>query len=167
MAAGPTYEKIATNTLVSNTGTVTFTSIPSTYTDLVIIFSGTATTSTDASVRIGTSNTPDSSAGYSRHFMFGYSGGVVVDTISALTGFVFSPYNLNTNLVMYIHSYANPNIYKPVLIRNGPRSTADPLNYVSANIWRDTGVVNCVQFVSPTYNFTAGSVFSIYGIAAA
>jgi hypothetical protein len=168
MAAGPTYEKVATSTLTSNTSTVTFTSIPQTYTDLVIIFSGKAANNTDAQVRIGGSNTPDSSAGYSRHFMFGYSGGMVADTISSLNGFIFSPYNENTNLVMHLNSYTNPNIYKPVIIRNGPKPTSgDNLTYVAAGIYRDTTAINCVQFYSPTHNFVTGSVFTIYGIKAA
>ena len=38
MAAGNTYEAIATNTVTgSSTTTVTFSSIPSTYTDLIIV----------------------------------------------------------------------------------------------------------------------------------
>jgi len=168
MAAGATYDKIASTTLVSATSTVTFSSIPQTYTDLVIVFSGKAANNTDAQVRVGGSNTPDSSASYSRHFMFGYSGGLVVDTIASLNGFIFSPYNENTNLVMVLHSYTNPNIYKPVLIRNGPKPSAgDNLTYISANIWRDATAINCVQFYSPTHNFSIGSMFSIYGIAAA
>jgi hypothetical protein len=168
MAAGATYDKLASTTLSSNNSTVTFTSIPSTYTDLVIIFNGKAANNTDAQVRIGTANTPDSSAGYSRQFMFGYSGGIVADTASSLNGFIFSPYNQNTNLVMHLHSYANTNIYKPALIRNGPKPTSgDNLTYVSANIYRDTVAINCVQFYSPTHNFVTGSIFSIYGIKAA
>lgn len=162
-----TYEKIATTTLGSNTSTVTFTDIPSTYTDLVIIFSGTAATSTDAKIRIGGSNTPDSGASYSRHFMFGYTNAIAVDTVTGLDGWIFSPYNVNTNLVMHLNAYTNPNIYKPVLIRNGAQSSADAITYFAAGIWRDVAVVNCVQFVSPTHNFTTGSVFSIYGIKAA
>lgn len=161
-----TYEKIASTTLASATGTITFTSIPQTYTDLVIIFNGKATTSTDAQVRIG-SGSADASAGYSRHFMFGYSGGIAVDTIASLNGFIFSPYNENTNLVMNLHSYSNPNIYKPALIRNGPKSSAEALTYISANIYRDVAAIDVVQFYSPTHNFSIGSMFSIYGIKAA
>lgn len=168
MAAGATYDKLGSTTLATATQTVDFLSIPSTYTDLVIIFSGKAATSTDAQIRIGGSNTPDSSAGYSRHFMFGYSGGIIPDTAASLNGFIFSPYNENTNLVMHLHSYSNPNIYKPALIRNGPKpASGDNLTYVSANIYRDTVAINCVRFYSPTHNFSVGSMFSIYGIKAA
>jgi len=38
-----TYEPIATTTLGSAAATITFSSIPATYTDLVIVFAGTAT----------------------------------------------------------------------------------------------------------------------------
>jgi hypothetical protein len=167
MPAGSTYEKIASTTLASNNSTVTFTSIPSTYTDLVIIFSGKAASSTDAQVRVG-NGSADSNTNYSRHFMFGYSGGLIVDTIANLPGFIFSPYSENTNLVMHLHSYANTNIFKPALIRNGPKPvTGDNLTYVSANIWRSTSAIDVIQFTSPTHNFVTGSIFSIYGIKAA
>ena len=46
MAAGSTYTPIATTTGTGSSGTITFTSIPSTYTDLRIILNGTETNAT-------------------------------------------------------------------------------------------------------------------------
>jgi hypothetical protein len=47
MAAGNTYEAIATQTLGSAAASVTFSSIPGTYTDLVVVIAGTLTTGSD------------------------------------------------------------------------------------------------------------------------
>jgi hypothetical protein len=47
MPAGNTYEAIATQTLGSAAASVTFSSIPGTYTDLVLVVAGTLTTGTE------------------------------------------------------------------------------------------------------------------------
>jgi hypothetical protein len=67
MPAGNTYESIATQTLGSSSGSITFSSIPSTYTDLVIVFSGT----TAALVAVDIQFNGDTSTNYSRTIISG------------------------------------------------------------------------------------------------
>jgi hypothetical protein len=55
-----TYDKIATTTL-SSAGVITFTSIPATYTDLVLVLSATATSFASVKVRFNS----DSATNYS------------------------------------------------------------------------------------------------------
>ena len=60
MAAGNTYTPIATTTLSSSQNDITFSSIPSTYTDLVIVFNGKSTnagTSSAANLSISAGTT--------------------------------------------------------------------------------------------------------------
>lgn len=167
MAAGATYDKIASTTLATNQNTVSFTLIPQTYTDLVLIYSGTAIASTDAQVRVG-NGTVDAGTNYSRAGFFGYSGGFAAFALSGIVGYIFSPYNGNTNLVMHLHSYSSTNMYKPALIRNGPKpASGDELTYASANIWKSTAAIDIISFVSASQAFASGSAFSIYGIKAA
>jgi hypothetical protein len=68
MPAGGTYEPIATNTLSSSQGTVTFASISASYTDLVLI--------TVAKLASGTSGmklrfNSDSGANYGNTYLYG------------------------------------------------------------------------------------------------
>jgi len=116
MAAGATYEKIATNTLGSNTQTVNFTSIPSTYTDLVIVVEGTATSSADFTMRVG-NGSPDSGGNYSRVFVFGYSSGIVDDIAGNINGFIFSIYSARSMAIINLMNYANTNVNKTALIK--------------------------------------------------
>lgn len=160
MAAGATYEKIATNTLGSNTQTVNFTSIPSTYTDLVIVVEGTATSSADFTMRVGNSS-PDSGSNYSRIFVYGYSSGVVDDIAGNINGFIFSIYSARSMAIINLMNYANTNVNKTALIRN---NNGIDITYASGNLWRSTVAIDTLQFTTSTHSFSAGTVFSIYGI---
>ncbi len=160
MAAGATYEKIATNTLGSNTQTVNFTSIPSTYTDLVIVVEGTATSSADFTMRVG-NGSPDSGSNYSRVLFFGYSGGIVDDIAGNINGFIFSIYSARSMAIINLMNYANTNVNKTALIRN---NNGIEVTYASGNLWRSTVAIDYLQFTTGTHSFSAGTVFSIYGI---
>ena len=68
MAAGPTYEPIATTTLGSAASSITFSSIPATYTDLRLVFMVNTTTNSRTSyVRFNS----DSGSNYSGTFLEG------------------------------------------------------------------------------------------------
>lgn len=163
MAAGATYEKIATNTLSSNTQTVAFGSIPQTYTDLVIVIEGSATSSADFTLKVG-NNSIGTNTLYSRMFIFGYSGGTNPDTAGNLGGFIFSMYSARSMAIINLMNYTNTNVNKTALIRN---NNGIEIVYASQNLFRSTIAVNIIEFTTSTHSFTAGTVFSLYGIAQA
>jgi hypothetical protein len=160
MPAGQTYEKIATNTLSSNTQTVDFTSIPQTYTDLVIVVEGRATSSADFVMRVGNGSV-DSGTNYSRVAGFGYSSGVSVATLGDLSGFIFSIYAARSMAIINLMNYTNTNVNKTALIRN---NNGIEIVYASGNLWRSTVAIDTLRFTTGTHSFSAGTVFSIYGI---
>lgn len=165
MPAGPTYDTIATYTFPSNGNTATFSSIPQTYTDLRLVMHGQSTTSADIRIRVG-NGTPDANGNYNRTLGFGYGGtpSTVAGTNvgeSAITATFFSA-NQSTAIVE-MNSYRNA-IRKTFLIRNG---SGNEFTYMGQQIWNSTAAINIIQITNPSHNFTAGTTFTLYGIAAA
>lgn len=163
MAAAQTYEPIATNTLSSNTNTVTFSSIPQTYTDLIIVFNGSNTTSADFRIQVGNSSV-DTGTNYSRTFIFGYSGGIVASRDTNNNFWTASSYTNRGNAIIQIMNYSNTTTNKTSLIRN---DISTDISYASVNLWRSTSAINIITLSQPTHNFTSGSIFTLYGIKAA
>ena len=155
-----TYEKIATTTLGSATSTVTFSSIPSTYTDLVIVFNGTSAGSHTAGLRFNS----DTGSNYSNTYLFGESGATASGRASNTTS--SSQFYPNTTIgtaVINIANYSNTTTYKTILTRWSNTS-----NYALANVglWRSTAAINTVLFTGNSTNFQTGSTFTLYGIKA-
>ena len=162
MTSGPTYTPIATTTGTGSSGTINFTSIPSTYTDLILIW-----------------NYQNSSNPYSIFLTFNndtgtnYSG-TYVDTngprsyratnqtgiecgYSTSSGFVFWQEKIQ------IMNYSNTVTYKTAL---GTEDQSGTTVSRWASLWRSTAAINTVTITAST-NFVAGSTFTLYGIAAA
>lgn len=166
MAAGATYTPLATTTLGSSASSYTFSSIPSTYTDLVIIISGT-TSVADRTIRAQFNS--DTGSNYSMTNVLGYSGGAISQRVSNVTSAYLSSSSDTTNPATYISNvmnYSNTTTYKTVIARdstNGSSSTAAAL----VSLWRSTSAINSITLFPNTGNWNTGSTFTLYGIAAA
>lgn len=160
MPAGSTYSTIATQTLGSNTNTVTFSSVPQIYTDLILVFNGSNTANSDIRIQLNS----DTAGNYSRTMMFGYSGGTVTGRDSNLAYWTASSYINRGNAIIQIMNYSSTTTFKSSLIRN---DISSDITYSSVNLWRSTSAVNAITLSQPTHNFIAGSTFTLYGIAAA
>jgi hypothetical protein len=167
MPAGATYEPIATTTLGSATTTVTLSSIPSTYTDLVIIVnSSVATVNNSTNMRI---NGDSTSTGYSYTILSG-SGTTASSTRytsvnSILINFYAVP-GTSTNpdiSIVNIFNYAG-STNKTILSRGNNASYGTD---AIVGLWRNTAAINSITFFQPSFNFNVGSTFTIYGIKAA
>lgn len=162
-----TYEPIATTTLSSAAATITFSSIPSTYTDLRIVLTGKVTTSGYGFyVRFNS----DSGTNYSRTNIFG--DGTSPGTNAQMTN-TSTPYQTHSGMsstvpTMYefdIFSYSG-STHKTMLSKasedkNGSGSTAA---YVT--LWRSTSAINTISFTNGS-TFVTGTIATLYGIKAA
>lgn len=169
MAAGPTYEPIATTTLGSDSASVTFSSISGAYTDLIIVSSILGVTSTSFSPRVQFNS--DTGSNYSSTILYGTgSSASSLRTIDAsfiylghITGYATTGQPIIC--ITQIQNYSNATTYKTLLSRGNNASTD-----VSAivGLWRNTAAINAVniQFQSGT-DLKSGSTFTLYGIAAA
>jgi hypothetical protein len=161
-----TYTPIATNTLGSATATVTFSSIASTYTDLVLIISSAITTG--AGSNVFTFNT-DTGNNYSFTAMEG-DGTTIYSTRSASRGNISVYDELTTTLggnvsIVNIMNYSNATTYKTTISRGSNASVGVS---ETVGLWRSTAAINQIVITNnASTTFKAGSTFTLYGIKAA
>ncbi len=168
MAAGATYEPIATTTLGSATTTVTFSSISGSYTDLVLVTNTIATSAADFYIRFNN----DTTSTYSITVLSG-TGTSAVSNRSSGT-FMYLNYNgqiqtsMNSNSITNIMNYANSTTYKTVLDRFNVASGGTNLGTEAiVGLWRSTSAITRIDISSAGANFNTGSTFTLYGISAA
>ena len=159
-----TMTPIATQTLASATATVTFSSIPQTYTDLVIIISAQNATGGDA---LGTRFNSDTATNYSNTRIIG-NGSTASSTRDSNQTAINSGYTRNTsdspNLIS-VNNYSNSTTYKTLLSRGG---NAEAETKASVGLWRSTAAITSISFINLSgYNFTSGATFTLYGVKAA
>lgn len=163
MAAGTTFTPIATQTLGSSQSSYTFSSIPSTYTDLIIVAaiknnSGDGASYMQVNGDTGTNynstviNGDGTSATSVRQSSTG--NGMLATRCDATNFWI------NT---VQIQNYANTSTYKSALWRNNDGS------YVVAGVgvWRSTAAISSVTLYPNGASYVAGSTFTLYGILAA
>jgi hypothetical protein len=165
MAAGSTYTPIATQTLSSAAASVTFSSIPGTYTDLVVL----AAPLSGAPEEFVMQFNSDTASNYSSTLLWGdgttagsYRTSSQPNTYLNYYGSVGTTPNTQMFNIM---NYANTTTYKTVIGRAG--RSASGLDAVVA-LWRSTAAISTIAIkLKNGNNFTTGSIFTIYGIAAA
>jgi hypothetical protein len=164
-----TYEPIATTTLSSAQTQVTFSSIPSTYTDLVLI-SNASISGYVASMYLRFNS--DSGSNYNNTRMYGDGSSAQSDRPStpqtelgfAIAGSEATP---KTVAVTNIQNYANTIPTKSVISRGNWFG-----NYVSiyAGLWNSTAAINRIDIyfrLVGSDTAVSGSTFTLYGIKAA
>lgn len=163
MPAGNTYEAIATATASGGETTISFTSIPSTYTDLIIQGNTIATTPYELFVQFNS----DTGTNYSNIYLEGNgtSASSGRSTTTASMAMAYSSSANPTATVIQIQNYANSTTYKTLLSRSSAASAAVEA-YVG--MWRSTAAITSVQLkLTSGRSFSAGATFSLYGIKAA
>lgn len=162
MAAGTTYSPIATVTLGSALSQVTFSSIPSTYTDLVLVVAGTLTTGTD---NIALQFNGDTGSNYSVTYLLGDGSAASSGRSSNITNAGRCAMGTSSSSAIYsINNYSNSTTYKTVIGRGGMASYGVDAR---VSMWRNTAAITSILVFPTTYNFASGTVVSLYGIAAA
>lgn len=168
----PTYTLIASNTLSASAASVTFSSIPSTYTDLVLRVSmrhDSAATLFNIDVRFN----GDTATNYSRTFL---TGDGASPSSSRNTSSAFARILMADAATATANTFASGEIYIP----NYTASTNKPLSsfnaqednsttaYITANaaLWQNTAAINQISIFPATSsgNFVAGSSFYLYGL---
>lgn len=171
MAAGATYEAIATTTLGSNTTTITFSSIPGTYTDLVLVANCGKKNNVSNTINIRVNS--DSGSNYSTTRLWNDSSNAASDRqTSASNMHTQSPqYNaVESIFLVYFMNYANTTTYKTVLGRQNTANLGTGGIGATCSLWRSTSAITSIQLeldFGSGNQFITNSTFTLYGIAAA
>lgn len=171
---GGAFESIASTTLGSNQTTVSFTSIPNTYSALQLRILGRSnfSGSTNGSLRLQANS--DTGSNYTWHTLIGFGSttfaqGYASQTYSQLSYF---PNNLVTTgvfgaAIIDIHDYASSSRYKTVRCFGGDDRNGGGYVGVYSGLWMSTSVISSLQMTHGDGDWLAGSVFSLYGIKGA
>ena len=167
MAVSNTYQAIATTTLGSGQTSYTFSSIASTYTDLILSISNYSFSSNDCLVMRFNS---DSTSNYSQTEIYGNGTSAASGRDSGTKLFILDNFVSNVGGLaqsqLHIMNYANTTTYKTVLERSGNSST---YTLASVGLWRKTPeAINSITILTATGgNIPTGTILNLYGIAAA
>jgi len=167
MAAGSTYTPIATTTLGSDTATYTFSSIPSSYTDLVLIMSA-RTVISDSAIYCQLNG--DTGTNYSNTQLLG-NGSVANSSRQSsvnqmrIGNYISSASNTYGVVIANFQNYSNSTTNKTVISRAG---AAGGGLVAEVSLWRSTAAINSILLGEESGgNFRSGSTFTLYGISAA
>lgn len=161
-----TYTLIEAQTLTTTTANITFSSIPTTFTDLQLI----------ASVRALRTGFPaddlviqfnGSTSGYSGKRLYGMGSSVSSDSQSDIRGFASdadstaSAFGSNS---FYIPNYLSSN-FKSVSVDMAAETNATnaPLG-IYAGLWSNTAAINSIKVFCNNSNMVQYSTFYLYGI---
>ena len=160
MAAGNTYTRIATQTMTTNTNIVTFSSIPSTYTDLVFVVSGNTDSGRNFHLQTNSTTAGNSFTALSGNGSSVSSSQLSNESINRMSALWAS----QGNIIFHFFNYANTTTFKTILSR-----TSNSLNQanVSVGLWSNTAAINRLDCQLSANDFFTGTTFTLYGILAA
>jgi hypothetical protein len=164
-----TYEKIATNTLGSAATSITFSSISSSYTDLILVMQIASNSSNTLFARFN----GDSATNYSTTRLSGTGSSGVSDkennsSTMALSNYAYPLSTLgNTTHIFQVFNYSNTTTYKTAMCRANSASNGVD---ATVNLWRSTSAITSVGISTNGFGGTSslltGSTFTLYGIKA-
>jgi hypothetical protein len=166
-----TYTPIAAQTLASAAGSVTFSSIPSTYTDLILIVNGRKDTAVNTDAFFCRLN-GDGGSNYSSTELNGDGSSATSFRTSndaycrlgVIPGTSAGSSIYGVSIVNFLN-YANTTTNKSMLTRG---SVASGQVTGSVSLWRSTAAINSiVLYTAGLGNWASGSIFTLYGIKAA
>lgn len=167
MAAGTTYEPIATTTLSTSQATITFDPISGSYTDLILITMA-KTVSGQAGLRIRLNS--DSGANYGNVYLYGTNviAGSVADSGTGTSVVLGYGAPMDSNSFFYsisnFMSYSNTTTFKTVISYNGDGGEGVDLEVGQR---RSTSAITRIDLLPTSGIFASGSTFTLYGISAA
>jgi hypothetical protein len=171
------YESIATTTVSSPVASITFSSIPATYTHLQVRgINRLSTSGTDTLSTLMRFNSDTGSNYTSSHVLYGTGASAQAaasGTSQTSMVMVNTPKDGNTAsafgiLVCDILDYANTNKYKTIRCLGGyDGNDTNGIVTFRSSAWMNTGAVTSITLLGSADNFVQYSQFALYGIKGA
>lgn len=165
-----TFELIASSTVGSGgAASIDFTSIPSTYTDLVIKVSARSSSTGSAIDRYATFQFNSSTTGRTFRRLYGY--GSTAGSDNGTFGYAFSMSGTTgtastfCNAEFYIPNYAGSN-NKSMSQDGVSEQNSATINWLdlNANLWSNTAAITSIKFTPDTGNFAEFTTAYLYGV---
>jgi hypothetical protein len=163
------YQSIATAT-PSGVSTVTFSSIPQTFTSLQIRIATYFVSGSAGSSQFKIRFNGDAGSNYWYHRLIGNGTTATSDSnndTSCVIGSQFqtvSDPNVST-FIVDIHNYASTTQNKTVRSIGGGDNNGSGSIWLAGNLWTDTSAITSIEIFNPT--FQSGSTLALYGIKGA
>ena len=163
----PTYTALATVTLGGTASSVTFSSIPATYRDLVLVMNGSP--SSNDYPTLSSRLNGDTGANYSRVRMYGTGSSTASSAADGFTGLQLSSYTgigssttSHSVVIANLMDYSATDKHKTAIVRSGNNTEGVE---ATASRWANTAAVTSWQIFVNVGGFASGFTFSLYGIA--
>ena len=170
------FDSIGSVILSSNTATVTFSSIPQTYTHLLLKGSSRATTSGAGDVSGIMQFNSDTGTNYSWHRLYGYGGGTPAgaDASASASSLIYGDICANGTMsslfspfVTTILDYTSTVKHKAFYSLTGFSNNANGAIFLNSGVWRPSSPVAITSLtlkLSDSTSYVSGSIFSLYGV---
>lgn len=171
MPAGSTYSTIATTTGTGSSGTFTFSSIPSTYTDLIVVVNAIGTTN-DIGVYGRVNN--DTSTLYSATILLNNANTASSQRMTSQNLYIYGGWTIGAGtstsnpIVIQYFNYSNTTTNKTFLSKYGVRNNAGSSETGAvAGLYRSTSAINRIDVIAGAGNWATTATATLYGITAA
>ena len=159
-----TYEPIATTTLASAAANITFSSIPATYTDLVVVFNALCS----GAGKTGQMLLNNATTGYSATFLRGTGSAAASNAFTSDTSFTVMYQALSSTIPSFakinIFNYAG-STYKTILVEDAQDYNGSGQVMRSVGLYQSTSAITSIKLqASGGTNLDAGSSATLYGI---
>ena len=161
-----TYEPISTQTLGTAIADIYFTSIPQTYTDLVLVISSKSASFQQIGYRLNS----DNGTNYSHTQLAGTGASAVSQRQSGETYAKLNWYGGSGNqwgvTIAHFMNYSNTTTYKTCISRGNVLAEFTGAD-ATVSLWRNTSAITAINVLGQGgANYSVGSTFTLYGIKA-
>ena len=153
-----TYTPIATHTTTGTVSSYTFSSIPSTYTDAILVV---ADLGGDTSYKVNINS--DTGSNYSSTFLYGDGSSATSGRGSSVTA-APTVGRRPGNTIMQFQNYANTTTNKTFISRG---NASNHLVIATVSLWRSTAAIDSITVTPETGSFASGVTFTLYGVKSA
>jgi hypothetical protein len=168
------FQIASTTAGAGGTSTITFSSIPTTYTHLQLRISCRSTTAAGLSWSRLRMNSDSTNANYKGHQLYGEGSSAASTNFGSESGIAAfltvgstGTANVFNAAIIDILDYSNTNKYKTIKVLQGNDTNGAGYIIFHSGVWMSTSSINSLTFLDVNSgNYAQGSIFSLYGMKA-